>query len=37
MGFFQPTGEGEAFIKALVEQDQDEAATRVPPFPTFAE
>jgi hypothetical protein len=37
LGFFQPTGEGEAFITALIEQEQDEAASRVPPFPTFAE
>jgi len=37
MGFYQPTGEGEVLIKAIIEQEQNDAADRVPPFPNFAE
>lgn len=37
LGFFQPTGEGEAFIRAVIQDEQDDANYRVPPFPVFKE
>jgi hypothetical protein len=37
LGFFQPTGEGEAFIQAIIQDEQNDAISRVPSFPVFKE
>jgi hypothetical protein len=37
LGFFQPTGEGEAFIHAIIQDERNDANSRVPSFPVFKE
>jgi hypothetical protein len=37
LGFFVPTTEGESFIRAIVQDEEDDTRSRVPPFPVFTE